>query len=198
MLTFPLGPSSHLRMLEESDAGELHELIEANRPRLQRWMAWASGHATPAETLEFIRATRRQIAANEGFQATLVVGGRIAGMAGFHAIDWQNRAASLGYWLSAGEEGKGTMTEAVRALTAHALSSWHLNRVEIRADVENLRSRAIPERLGFRQEGTLRQAYRISGERYSDDVVYAMLAADWPEAQPRDTRAAQRRETSSR
>jgi ribosomal-protein-serine acetyltransferase len=51
-------------------------------------------------------------------------------------------------------------------------------RVEIRAAPENARSRAIPERLGFTQEGTLRQVERVD-DRYLDNVVYAMLAEDW-------------------
>lgn len=70
------------------------------------------------------------------------------------------------------------MTDAARALTHHALSTWELNRVGIWAAPGNRPSRAIPERLGFREEGTLRQAQRI-GERYSDVVVYSMLAEDW-------------------
>lgn len=38
---------------------------------------------------------------------------------------------------------------------------------------------AIPERLGYREEGTLREAERV-GERYLDSVLYAILAAEWP------------------
>lgn len=70
------------------------------------------------------------------------------------------------------------MTEAVRALTTHAFTVLKLNRVEIRAAVGNVRSRAIPERLGFSQEGVARQAERI-GDRYEDSVVYSMLATEW-------------------
>ena len=70
------------------------------------------------------------------------------------------------------------MTGAVTALVDHAISDWDLNRVEIRASVENAASRAIPERLGFHEEGTLRQAELVDG-RYHDTVVYSMLAADW-------------------
>jgi ribosomal-protein-serine acetyltransferase len=187
MPPFTLARGRLLRVLEESDAQELHELIERNRPRLARWMAWAVEHQTRRQTIEFIRLTRRQLSANDGLQTALIADGRIVGMVGFHSIDWQNRATSLGYWLSEEEEGQGTMTQAVATLTGHAFAHWRLNRVEIRADVENARSRAIPERLGFRREGTLRQAYRISGDRYSDDAVYAMLAAEWPAAQRRDT-----------
>jgi ribosomal-protein-serine acetyltransferase len=171
-------PSGHeLRPLEESDAEELYLLIDANRARLQRWMAWAEGQ-TRERTLEFIRATRKQSARDGGFQAAIVGERGIVGVAGFHGVDWANRTTSLGYWLGAREEGRGTMTHAVRALVDHAFGHWALNRVEIRADAENLRSRALAERLGFAYEGRLRQALRLA-DGFHDDVLYAMLAADW-------------------
>jgi ribosomal-protein-serine acetyltransferase len=50
--------------------------------------------------------------------------------------------------------------------------------MEIRCEPENRRSRAIPERLGFREEGTLREVQRI-GDRRTDLVVYGMLAPEW-------------------
>jgi ribosomal-protein-serine acetyltransferase len=70
------------------------------------------------------------------------------------------------------------MTEAVRALVDHAFGPWRLERVEIAAAVDNARSRAIPERLGFREEGVRRRAERV-GDRWLDHAVYAMLASDW-------------------
>jgi ribosomal-protein-serine acetyltransferase len=177
-MRMPLSSGRELRALEESDADELHALIEANRERLVRWMAWAEGH-TRRQTLEFLRSSQRQLAEDDGFQAAIVSGGAIVGVAGFHGIDWPNRATTIGYWLGAGEEGRGTMTQAVHALVDHAFRVWRLNRVEIRIDVENRRSRAVAERLGFVHEGTLRQALRIAGG-FHDDAVYAMLARDWP------------------
>jgi ribosomal-protein-serine acetyltransferase len=50
--------------------------------------------------------------------------------------------------------------------------------VVIEAVVDNTRSRAIPERLGFTQEGILREAKRIRG-RFEDAALYSMLASDW-------------------
>ncbi len=169
-----------LRPLEEADAGELHELIEANRAGLARWLPWAAGQGL-GETLAFIRRTREQAHENDGFQVAVVLDGRIVGMVGYPAVDWANRATRIGYWLDEAHRGRGTMTAAVRALVDHALTVWRLNRIEIRAAPENRRSRAIPERLGFREEGTLRQAQLVDGHCL-DSVVYAMVAADWPSA----------------
>jgi ribosomal-protein-serine acetyltransferase len=128
--------------------------------------------------LAFIRAARRQIGDNDGLQTMIVRHDHPIGMIGFHAVDWPHRTASLGYWLAQGEQGKGIVTRAARALIDHAFSAWRLNRIEIRCGVENLASRRIPERLGFREEGTLLEAERV-GDRWVDHVLYAMLAADW-------------------
>jgi ribosomal-protein-serine acetyltransferase len=143
-------------------------------------LPWAVAQ-TLEDTIGFIRRTRKQLADNDGFQTAIVCGEAIAGVVGYTDVDWQNRSTRLGYWLGEEYQGRGTMTLAVRALVDHALSGWHLNRVEIRAAEENRPSRAIPEHLGFRQDGTLRQAELVEG-RYLDSVVYSMLAADWPSA----------------
>jgi ribosomal-protein-serine acetyltransferase len=165
-----------LGLLEESDAQELQAVVEANRDHLARWMPWAGGQML-ADTLAFIRRTHEQLANNEGFQAAVLEDGRIVGVTGFHAVSWEHRRTSIGYWLAEPAQGRGIMTEAVKALVNHALETWQLHRVEIRARVENVRSRAIPERLGFTQEGVARGAERI-GDLYVDQAVYAMLAGE--------------------
>jgi ribosomal-protein-serine acetyltransferase len=175
-LTFPDAPQ--LRPLAPADAAELQALVEANRAYLARWLPWASGQSL-VDSEAFIRRGGEQLAAGDGFQAALVPEGGIVGIVGFHAVDWVNRSTSLGYWLAEASQGRGTMTEAVRLLTDHALRDWSLHRVEIQVAPENLPSRAIPERLGFREEGRLREAERV-GDRYLDSIVYGMLAPDWP------------------
>jgi ribosomal-protein-serine acetyltransferase len=175
-MTLRISESCLLRPLDEADATELHSLIEAERERLARWLRWAANQAFE-DTVTFIRETKAQAARNDGFQAAVVIGERIAGMIGFTGVDWENRSTAIGFWLAAQHEGKGVMTEAARALVDQALVAWKLNRVEIRAAAENRRSRAMPERMGFREEGTLRGAERVGG-RYLDSVVYSVLAAD--------------------
>jgi len=177
MFDFVLADGHRLRLPEESDAEELYALIEAEREHLAPWLPWAAGQTLDA-TVAFIRQGRQQFADNDGFHALIVDDRRIIGMVGFHRVDWLHRSTSIGYWLASADQGRGTMTAAVRALVDWALRGWELNRVEIRVAVENRRSRAIPERLGFREEGRLREVERV-GERYFDHIVYSMLAEDW-------------------
>jgi ribosomal-protein-serine acetyltransferase len=91
---------------------------------------------------------------------------------------WEHLLISVGYWIAEQSQGNGTVTRATAALVDHAFGVWKLNRVEIRAGVENKRSRAIPERLGFTQEGVLRQAERV-GDRSVDHVMYSIHADEW-------------------
>jgi ribosomal-protein-serine acetyltransferase len=178
MFHFALAPELELRLLEDSDAEELYALVEANREHLAPWLPWAAAQ-TLADTRAFLALTRRQLAENNGFQCAIVESGRIVGTIGFHRVDWVNRATSLGYWLAEDAQGKGTMTMAARALVDWAFQGWGLHRVEIRAAVQNARSRAVITRLGFREEGLLRQVERVGGGRYLDHVVYSVLDSEW-------------------
>jgi ribosomal-protein-serine acetyltransferase len=165
-------------MLADGDAEELFNLIDANRAYLANWMPFVGQTRGVADSLAFIRAARRQFDENRGMQLALLQGERIVGIVGFHAIDWTRKSTSIGYWLAADRQGAGTMTAAVSALLDFAFDSWRLTRVEIRAGVLNARSRGIPTRLGFSEEGVLRSAERI-GTRVIDHVVYVMTARDW-------------------
>jgi ribosomal-protein-serine acetyltransferase len=172
-----IADGAHLRPWEADDAVELTGVIAANRAHLATWLPWAETHGF-ADSVEFLERKRLQVEANDGFEAAIILDGRIAGGIGFHRVDWINRSTSIGYWLAADAEGRGLMTAAVTALLDHAFFEWELHRVIIEVVVGNERSQAIPERLGFRQEAILREA-KLVGGRHEDTRLYAMLAPGW-------------------
>lgn len=172
-----------LRALEASDAPELQALVEANREHLSQWLPWAPAQDL-ADCEKFIADTEAQLARNDGFQAAIAPNGPILGVVGFHSIDWTNRNTTIGYWLAESVQGRGIMATAVRALVDHAFDEWDLHRVEIHCAPGNHPSRAIPERLGFREEATLRET-ELAGGRYLDSVVYGLLAEEWGEKKER-------------
>ncbi len=65
----------------------------------------------------------------------------------------QSNCADIGYWLSESHQGHGIMTAAVTACVRFAFEQWNVERMEIHCGESNLKSRAIPERLGFLNEG---------------------------------------------
>lgn len=181
MFRAALRPDLHLDLLEERHAGIVSALVKQDREYLREWLAWADSTNSEDDTRTFIRKALEQFAANTGFSAGLWEQERFAGVITLHRVDWLNRRAEIGYWLGREFQGRGLMTDACRAVTRHALAELELNRVEIRCAVNNSKSKAIPRRLGYAFEGTLREAEHLRG-RFLDMEIYAMLRKDFAQA----------------
>lgn len=173
-----VSPDCTLTPLAARDAHELFTVTDANRQYLRRWLPWLDSIKRIEDTRAFIRAAEAQLAHNNGAQLAIREGGQILGVVGHHQIDWRNRLTSLGYWVAQAHQGRGVVTAACRALVTHAFTHSRLNRVEIRCALDNHKSRAIPQRLRFTQEGLIRDAEWLY-DHFVDHVVYAMLAREW-------------------
>ena len=178
MFSRELGGGIALRLLGERDAAEVFALVDRNRDHLRQWMPWVSEGYGLDDATRWLRSSLEQLARNDGFQAGITFEGSLVGAIGFHGIDWASRKTTIGYWLSADAQGRGIMTTACRALVHHALVELGLNRVEIRCGTGNVRSRRIPERLGFTLEGVAREAEWLY-DHFVDWAVYSMLQRDW-------------------
>jgi ribosomal-protein-serine acetyltransferase len=176
--TLKAGRGLELRPLNLRDAKPLFALVEANRERLRRWLPWPDANLGLHDSRAYILRMRAQTRTGRGQSFGLWWKERLVGIAGFVWIDAANGSAGIGYWLAQEAEGHGLMTAAATALLRHGFRTLKLNRIEIRAGVRNRRSRAIPERLGFRHEGTLRQVEKLADRRV-DHAVYGMLAEEW-------------------
>jgi ribosomal-protein-serine acetyltransferase len=175
---FPLKQGLALRILNLNDAAEMFRVVDRNRDHLRPWMPWLDHTLSPADIAAFIETTVKQQDENKGFQTAILLNDKIVGCMGYHPIDRLNKRVSLGYWLSADCQGKGIMTEACRFYLDYAFDQFHLNKVEILCATGNHRSKAIPKRLGFTEEGVIRQAGNVNGV-YHDHVVFGMLAREW-------------------
>jgi ribosomal-protein-serine acetyltransferase len=167
-----------LRIYEERHAQEVSELVDQNRTYLRQWLPWVDHSRTPEDSKAFIRSSLQQFAQNEGVQMGIWSGDTFAGGIGCHQIDWIDRKVEIGYWLGEAFQGKGLMTKACRTLITYAFTELGLNKVAIHCALENIRSCAIPKRLGFTQEGVLRDAEWLY-DHYVNTVVYGLLAREW-------------------
>ncbi len=178
MFEFKVDQEISLRLLEARGDAALFALVDANRKYLRRWMAWLDGTKAVADIAEFTRTTRQQFADNGGFVAGIWFRGELCGVVGHNHVSWVNRAGTLGYWLSADLQGRGIMTRACRAIVDYSFDELNLNRVEIRCASENAPSRAIPQRLGFTHEGTIRNAEWLY-DKFVDHEIYGILKNDF-------------------
>ena len=168
----------NLCLREERHVEELFALVDANRIHLREWLPWLDANTSPADSRQFIKKGLQQFSANNGGPLAIEFRGQFVGMTGYHFIDWDNKAVEIGYWLSAEAQGQGIMSRTTQFLVNHAFTELKLNRVVIRCAARNHKSRAIPERLGFTNEGALRQAVWLY-DHFIDLVVYSMLAEEW-------------------
>ncbi|TQR46020.1 GNAT family N-acetyltransferase [Paenibacillus popilliae] len=178
MFIHKINDDIQLKILEIRDANELFLLSDKNREYLREWLPWVDRTVSVGQTKEYIQFSLKLFAENNGFNLAIFYKSRIAGCIGLHSIDWSNRKTSIGYWLGEEYQGNGAMTSACKALINYIFNDLALNRVEIRAAVLNTKSRAIPERLGFLNEGTVRQAEWLY-DHFVDHVVYGMLKEEW-------------------
>jgi ribosomal-protein-serine acetyltransferase len=180
MFKYIIDEDIELRLLKINDAEELFQLVDLCREHLRKWLPWIDATKSSDDTKVFIKSTMKQFAANNGFQAGIWYKGQVAGVIGYHGMDFSHKSTSIGYWLSEKYVGKGIMTKACKALVDYALIDLGLNRVEIRCAENNHKSRAIPERLGFTNEGMIREAEWLY-DHYVSHYVYGMLAKEWNE-----------------
>lgn len=159
--------------------GELFRLVSGNFSRLHEWMQWAVDGYTIEHARAFTEISEKQWTAGQSMNYAIICNGKIAGGAGLNVLDRINRATEIGYWLSGEHVGKGVVTRCVRRLLELSFRDLEMHRVVIKCASGNVRSRAIPERLGFTEEGTMRECEWLHG-RYADLVVYSMLIHEWP------------------
>jgi ribosomal-protein-serine acetyltransferase len=178
MFTYRINDHLELRLYVPDHAEEVFAVCDANREHIRPWLPWIDAVKTVDDTRAFIRKGLEQYARDDGFHCGIWEDNLFVGGIGYHWINRNGNFTEIGYWLAKGAEGRGIMTAAVGVLVDHAFKAWKLNKVEIRAARGNHRSRAIPKRLGFTEEGALRQISRI-GTSYHDIIVYGMLAAEW-------------------
>lgn len=166
-----------LRLYEPCHAEELNALIERNFNHLKKWSAWLKDDRAIENTRGFIERNLKQFAAGEGFALGIWFENEMAGQIEFNYLDWENRKTEIGFWLGESFQGKGLATKSCRLLIDYAFDEFKLNRVEMLCGAENLKSRKIAEKLGFREEGTMKQSGWLH-DRFVDFVIYGMLASE--------------------
>ncbi|MCH4887990.1 GNAT family N-acetyltransferase [Acidaminobacter sp. JC074] len=166
-----------LKSVEEKDAASLFHIVMKNLERFKPWFGWVHQIDSVQPIENFVKACIN----NEdkvGYASMVIFyNNQPVGFIGHQNYKSFNKSLQLGYWLDQAHEGKGVMTKSVIKMIDYAFELG-MNKVEIYCASDNVRSRKIPERLGFTEEGTIRAAELIN-DVYLDDVVYGVLKDEW-------------------
>lgn len=165
-----------IRPFQAGDGAIINQAILESFDTLKQWMPWAQTEVPAEETELHVRNAVADWIVRKRLEMAIFDGSgqHFIGATGFHDINWDAGCLETGYWVRSSCAGKGYITEAVGALAQYAFNELGMNRLEIRCDVRNTKSRAVPERLGFTQEAILKKnALTADGKELRDTVVYA-------------------------
>jgi RimJ/RimL family protein N-acetyltransferase len=171
-----------LRCWAPTDAPQLKASIDASLDHLRPWMPWAQRHPQEVETLvELLRGWRARFDLDQDY----VYGiwnrseDQVLGGTGLHTRAGA-QALEIGYWIHADHINRGLATETAATLTRVAFEVNQVERVEIYNDPENVRSAAVPQKLGFVHEATLRQRTTNPDGEPRDAMIWTLLASEYP------------------
>jgi ribosomal-protein-alanine N-acetyltransferase len=174
-----------LRPPKPSDLPELRRSMRRNATHLAPWVPRPRPGGDPSSITAVSKSILSQRRAwRQGTQYVFSIFAREpeAPLIGKIALNQVYRgalqSAYLGYWIDGERQGKGLMTEAVKATLDFALGPLGLHRVQINIMPRNLASRRVVDKLGIRSEGLALRYLEIAGI-WEDHVMYAVTAEEW-------------------
>lgn len=173
-------PRLLIRPPEIGDGRMLNAAILESFDTLRIYMPWAKEKPTVEDSEEVVRreAANWILKKRDDPELMLLILDKkthdCIGASGFNAIDWDIPSVEIGYWIRKKYAGQGLMTEAVNAITQYAFKVLQVKRIAITCDVDNERSKKIPETLRYCLEATLKfHRKKPLTNEVSDTLVYA-------------------------
>lgn len=170
-----------IRIPMPGDGEQVNEAILESLESLQPWMPWAQKPPSREESEANVRQAHCHFLERSDLRFHLFEKKTkvFIGSSGLHNIDWSIPKFEIGYWCRKSYTGQGYITESVRGLTVFAFEILQANRIEIRCDQRNVRSRKVAERLGYKLEGVLRNSGMAVDNRLQNTCVYSMIPEEF-------------------
>jgi RimJ/RimL family protein N-acetyltransferase len=112
--------------------------------------------------------------------------GQIIGSTRYGNIDLHHRRLEIGWtWLTSAYQRTRANTECKFLLLCHAFETLKVNRVELRTDVLNEKSRKAIARIGATAEGIARRHIVTDSGRVRDTIYFSIISSEWPAAKAR-------------
>ena len=170
-------PRLVLRPVNIEDADSLHDSCYGDPDVMRYWDLPASRDAQQTAT-----RVEQSLSIDPAWHALWVVlikgDDRPIGMVNYNHREPAARRLKVGYALARSHWRKGYMAEAMGGFLQYCFDELMTHRVEALVDHRNRQSVVFTERLGFRNEGLLRDRIRIAGE-YRSVLMFALLEHEW-------------------
>jgi RimJ/RimL family protein N-acetyltransferase len=173
-----------LRCWNPADVYLLKEAIEASIEHLRPWMPWIQNEPLELQArIDLLRTWRSDFDSDRNYTYGIFDRdeSRVLGGTGLHPRVGPG-GIEIGYWIHAGEINQGLASETAAALTQVAFELLDLERVEIHCDERNLCSAAVPRKLGYALDGTLRQRKLRPGDDPANTMIWSLLRPEYEQS----------------
>lgn len=173
-----------VRCYNPSDVQMLADSVTESVEHLRPWMPWSYNEPEPIEVkLDRLKRFRGMFDLGQDFVYGIfnLEETRLLGGTGLHTRLGESEL-EIGYWIHKDFTNQGLVTESTAALVKVAFEILHVHRLEIHCDPANHASAAIPRKLGFTHEGTLRAKTPFL-DRWSDSMIWGLLESEYPSSQ---------------
>jgi len=160
-----------------SELDYFYSIIVANKNFFQSVEFSGADVNSKEQALELLLKGESAKKEGTGARFGLWQGRELLGQFNVFELKKEHRKAQVGYWLSQKYSGKGYASKALSSLVKYAFKDLVLHRLEATTAITNQSSIRLLERIGFRREGLLREAFWTCG-KFVDDYLYALLATD--------------------
>jgi len=159
------------------EGGDVEAIVTACNDRaLAEFLEMIPSPYTAADARDYIERTREGWIEGKTSNFAVLLDGAAVGSIGVHWLEPDQGLAEIGYWVAPQARGRGVCTRAVRLVSRWVLERPGMERLQLRADEENIASRKVAENAGFTQEGILRSSrYNPRLERRINFVMYSLL-----------------------
>jgi RimJ/RimL family protein N-acetyltransferase len=170
-----------IRCYDPADAPMLAESITENIEHLRPWLPWVYAEPEPLEEkVKRLKRFRGLFDLGQDFIYGIFSpdNSKLIGGTGLHTRLGEGEL-EIGYWIHKDYINRGLVTESTAALIKAAFELIHVHRIEIHCDPRNIASAAIPRKLGFTHEGTLRGKTRFL-DSWRDSMIWGLMESEYP------------------
>jgi RimJ/RimL family protein N-acetyltransferase len=170
-----------IRCYHPQDANLLAKSITESIEHLEPWMPWVHEEPEPIEVkINRLRKFRADFDLDENFvygifnkkETELIGGSGLHPRVGPFALE-------IGYWINVNHINKGFATENTSALTKVGFEIHNVKRMEIHCDPNNKASAAIPRKLGYKHDATLRKRNPNEKKELRDAMIWSLLKSEY-------------------
>lgn len=168
-------PRLIIRPVMPGDGAEIHAAKTETWDDIKLWMPWANEVETVEMTEVIVRKAHAKFILREDFMMIACDRNSMKPLifTGIHRFDWNIRRMEIGFWCRKSAQGHGLVTESANALARYAFKALNARTVSICHAHDNVKSRAVIDRLGFHYEGTLKNSTLTPNGKIHDHVWYS-------------------------